>query len=101
MSERFAILIGNGQFPDEPGLLDLEGPSIYAEVERHRDIVVRYQDMAGEEHEEEQSGFLARVIQHEMDHLQGILFVDRLSPAERIRVRAKLGDLERRFAEGA
>ena len=79
----------------------LSFPGIYAEVERHRDIVVHYQDVAGEGHEEKLSGFLARVIQHEMDHLQGILFVDRLSPAERIRVRAKLGDLERRFAEGA
>jgi peptide deformylase len=79
----------------------LSFPAIYAEVERHKDIVVEYQDVLGEPHEEHLDGFVARIILHEMDHLQGVLFVDRLSPAERIRVRSKLADLEKRFAAEA
>ena len=76
----------------------LSFPGIYAEVERHQEIVVEYQDTAGEKREEHLDGFVARIILHEMDHLQGVLFVDRLSPAERIRVRSKLAELEKRFA---
>ncbi len=79
----------------------LSFPGLYAEVERHHEIVVEYHDIAGEPHEEHLDGFLARVILHEMDHLHGILFVDRLSPAERIRVRSKLGELEKSFSARA
>ncbi len=79
----------------------LSFPGIYAEVERHRDIVVEYQDADGAPHEEKLEGFLARIVLHEMDHLNGVLFVDRLSPGERIRVRTQLAELERRFAERA
>ena len=79
----------------------LSFPGVYAEVERHRDIVVEYVDTTGAHKEEKLDGFLARIILHEMDHLHGVLFVDRLSPAERIRVRAKLAELEKRFAQKA
>ncbi len=75
----------------------LSFPGIYAEVERPRDIVVVYQDLQGAEHELSASGFLARILQHEHDHLEGVLFVDRLTPVDRIRVKGKLLDLERRF----
>lgn len=78
----------------------LSFPGIYAEIERHRDVVVRYQDLEGKEHEAAIEGFLARIVQHELDHLQGVLFIDRMSPADRIRVRNKLGDLEKRFRAG-
>jgi peptide deformylase len=73
----------------------LSFPGIYADVERHRDIVVAYRDLQGAEQTLPASGFLARVIQHEMDHLEGVLFVDRLSPVDRIRVKSKLLELER------
>ena len=79
----------------------LSFPGIYAEIERHRDIVVCYQDLDGKELEVPVDGFLARIVQHELDHLQGVLFIDRMSPADRIRVRNKLGDLEQRFRAGA
>ena len=75
----------------------LSFPGIYAEVERHHAIVVEYQDLDGQAQKRKFEGFLARVILHEMDHLQGVLFVDRLSSAERIRVRGKLLDLEKEF----
>lgn len=73
----------------------LSFPGIYAEVERHTEIRVRYQDLQGEKKETSFDGFMARIVLHEMDHLQGVLFVDRLSAAERIRVRGKLLDMEK------
>ena len=79
----------------------LSFPGIYAEVERHHEITVEYQNPTGEQKEEQLDGFLARIILHEVDHLQGVLFVDRLSPAERIRVRSKLAELEKRFKDEA
>jgi peptide deformylase len=75
----------------------LSFPGIYGEVERHVDIVVAYRDLDGAERTLEASDFLARVIQHEMDHLDGVLMVDRFSPVDRIRVKPKLLELERAF----
>jgi peptide deformylase len=72
----------------------LSFPSLYAEVERHKKIRVQYQDIEGQSQEVSFSDFLARIVLHEMDHLQGVLFVDRLSATERIRVRNALADME-------
>lgn len=77
----------------------LSFPGIYAEVERHKKIVVRYMDMDGETRQEAFGDFMARIVLHEMDHLQGTLFVDRLSPTERIRVRGALTELEEAFKQ--
>ena len=73
----------------------LSFPGIYAEVERHTEIRVRYKDLEGAEQETKFDGFMARIVLHEIDHLQGVLFVDRLSAAERIRVRSTLQELEK------
>jgi peptide deformylase len=75
----------------------LSFPGLYAEVERHKQIVVAWQDLEGKHVERKLDDFIARIVQHEMDHLQGVLFVDRLSPADRIRVRANLAKFEERF----
>ncbi len=77
-----------------PEILDLQGrvlgpegclslPGISAEVPRARKIRFRYQDRQGRMFEAEAKDFFARVIQHENDHLDGKLFVDRLSFDER------------------
>lgn len=79
----------------------LSFPDIYAEIERHRDIEVRYLDLQGKAREMRASEFLARVILHEIDHLQGILFIDRLSPTDKIRLRVRLQDMERMYRTGA
>ena len=79
----------------------LSFPSIYAEVERHKQIVVAYQDVTGKAIERKLGDFLARIVQHELDHLNGVLFVDRLSPADRLRVRTSLERLEERWRAGA
>lgn len=75
----------------------LSFPSLYAEVERHKVIRVAYRDLDGVDQEVKFEDFLARIVLHEMDHLQGVLFVDRLSAAERIRVRGKLLDMEKEY----
>ena len=53
-------------------------PEITANVERPVGIAVRYRDLAGDVHEMEASGFEARVVLHEMDHLDGVLILDRV-----------------------
>ncbi len=65
----------------EEGCLSI--PDIREEVERPEKIRVRYKDLEGVEHDEECDGMLARVLQHEIDHLNGVLFIDRISPMKR------------------
>lgn len=63
--------------PYEEGCLSV--PKVYAEVKRPDHIRLRYQTLDGETHEEDFSDLMAVVLQHEIDHLDGILFVDYLS----------------------
>lgn len=69
--------------------LDIEGclsiPGLYAEdVERFFEITMTYQDTDGTEHSIEAEGHFARILQHEFDHLEGTLFLDRLAKHERL-----------------
>ncbi len=57
----------------------LSVPEIYADVDRPETCTVQYQDVDGAMHEEQLEGLMATCIQHEMDHLEGILFIDHLS----------------------
>lgn len=61
----------------------LSVPSFYEDVERHENIVVNYQDRGGNTKIIEADGLLSIAIQHEMDHLEGILFIDKLSYSRR------------------
>jgi peptide deformylase len=56
---------------------------VFASVTRAAAIKVRYQDELGAEHVMEADGFMAKAIQHEVDHLNGILYIDRLPPLKR------------------
>jgi peptide deformylase len=75
----------------------LSFPEIQAEVERWIDITVAYQDLDGKEQTLTASGWLARIIQHELDHLDGVFFTDRLTATEKLRVKTKLQDLEAEY----
>ncbi len=77
----------------EEGCLSL--PEQYAEVERPSRIQVRYLDPEGVEQELEAEGLLATCIQHEIDHLDGILFVDHLSALKRRMILRKLEKLRK------
>ncbi len=82
------ILEKDGVQVSEEGCLSV--PGYYEEVERAEHIRVRYQDRNGDEIETEMEGLLAVVVQHEIDHLDGKLFVDYLSEAKRSRIRKHL-----------
>lgn len=68
----------------------LSVPDQYAEVERPASIRARWQDLDGQVHEEAMDGLMATCLQHEMDHLEGILFIDHLSRLKRQMVLKKL-----------
>jgi peptide deformylase len=87
-----------GTVVTEEGCLSV--PGFYAEVKRAEKIRVRYRGRDGHERESEFDGLLAVCVQHEMDHLDGKLFVDYLSETKRQRIRKKLVK-ERRLAPTA
>ena len=68
----------------------LSVPEMYAEVERPAEIRARWLDRDGVSHEEDIDGMLAVCLQHEMDHLEGILFIDHLSRLKREMILKKL-----------
>lgn len=68
-------------------------PGLHEDVERESTIKIRYVDQNFLEHEEVYSGMAARIIQHEYDHLDGILFTDRVSPIRKQLLRAKLNSI--------
>ncbi len=82
------ILEKDGTAISEEGCLSV--PGYFEEVERAESIRVRYLDRDGAAVEENAEGLLAICIQHEIDHLNGRLFVDYLSEAKRQRIRKKL-----------
>jgi len=68
----------------------LSVPEIYADVDRPATCTVRYQDLDGNAHQEDMEGLMATCIQHEMDHLEGIVFLDHLSRLKRNMAMKKL-----------
>jgi len=74
--------------PYEEGCLSV--PDIYDEVERPAHVRIRYMNYAGEPVEEDAEGVFAVCIQHEMDHLDGVLFIDHLSRLKRDRAVSKV-----------
>ena len=73
----------------------LSVPEIYAEVERPARIRARWQDLDGQVHEAEMDGLMATCLQHEMDHLEGVLFIDHLSRLKRQMAVKKLEKLRK------
>ena len=73
----------------------LSVPEIYADVERPSHIRARWQDLDGTVHEEAMEGLMAICLQHEMDHLEGVLFIDHLSRFKRQMVLKKLEKLRK------
>ena len=73
----------------------LSVPEIYADVDRPARCRVRWQDLDGKAHEEDMEGMMAVCIQHEMDHLEGVLFIDHLSRLKRQMALKKLDKLRK------
>jgi peptide deformylase len=74
---------------------------MYADVERPAAVTVRYQDQDGAKHEVTAEGLLAACLQHELDHLDGVLFVDHLSALKRNMILRRLAKEMRQKREEA
>ncbi len=70
-------------------------PGIYEEVSRPLNVRVRYKDISLNVVEEEMTGIIARIFQHEYDHLQGILFIDKINPVKRKILYPKLNRIKK------
>jgi len=85
----------SGTAEGEGGCLSF--PGIYAPVRRPEKVVLAAYNPAGQEVTYELDGLYARVVQHETDHLDGVVFVDRLNATGKLAVKQPLEDLQRQF----
>ena len=81
----------------EEGCLSI--PEYYGDVERPTQVKVKYLDLEGKTQEIDAEGLLATCLQHEIDHLNGVLFIDHLSKLKRDRVIKKFSKAAKRAAE--
>jgi len=88
------VTAGSATDKAEEGCLSI--PDIYGDIERPVDVTIRFIDEKGEQREESGSALLGRCFQHEIDHLDGKLFIDYLSPLKR---RSALAKWEKAKAE--
>ena len=86
---------GRGQEEDEEGCLSI--PGIRAPVTRNTHVKVQAYDLEGNEVTGEVEDLMARIVQHESDHLDGTLFIDRLGPAHSAAIRDQLEEFELAF----
>jgi len=93
------LVASSGWAEAEEGCLSV--PGIYIKVGRFTHVRVRYQDLRGETREMDAKGIPARAVQHELDHLDGRLLVDRMSPVQQVAHRRRLRELEARFQRRA
>ncbi len=85
------ILESFGSDDREEGCLSI--PKIRATIPRPEEVLVQYQDLTGKTHEERFNGLLARVVQHEVDHLNGVFYVDHLTPVKRAMIDKRLAEI--------
>jgi peptide deformylase len=78
----------------------LSFPEISADIDRSESVVVRAETLDGEPIEIEATGLLARALQHEIDHLNGILFIDRMSSALKVSLASRLRRLQKETQQG-
>jgi peptide deformylase len=81
----------------EEGCLSI--PGINCDVERSQSVILRARDLEGNPVEERATGYLARIWQHEVDHLNGVLITDRMGVAARMLARRALKELEEKYAQ--
>ena len=99
--ENFKKVFINAQIVDEvgdewafnEGCLSI--PDVREDVFRQSDVIIEYQDENFEKHKETFTGMAARIIQHEYDHIEGILFTDKLSPLKKRLIKTKLSNISK------
>ncbi|MEM7810336.1 MAG: peptide deformylase [Planctomycetota bacterium] len=92
------VLKRNGAGEDEEGCLSL--PDLFGPVRRAERVTVEAYDLKGQSFRLELDGLDARVVLHENDHLDGVLFPDRMRPEEREKIAPGLAELEAKFRAG-
>lgn len=113
ISLRLFVASATGEFDDslicinpeiEPfgGIVEMEEgclsvPDVRAMIRRPEKVRMRWTDLDGHLHASEFDELLARIIQHEYDHLEGVLFMERMTPTDRLRIRADLESLEEQY----
>ncbi|SBT30904.1 peptide deformylase, putative [Plasmodium ovale wallikeri] len=75
----------------------LSFPNVEGKVERPSIVSISYYDLNGNKHLKILKGIHSRILQHEFDHLNGVLFIDRMSQKEKHKIRAKLNELIRQY----
>lgn len=90
------ILAKEGSEEMEEGCLSF--PGLYGTIERSTKIHVRYRDLDWKEKTLDLEGFVARVFLHEFDHLNGVVFIDRMPPSDKMKNRQKLDELKKAYA---
>ena len=90
------IIASSGETYEEEGCMSIgEAEKVFAKVKRFEKISVTAQDRHGKILKFDADDFMAKCIQHELDHLSGILFIDHLSPLKRQRLTKKLSKLKK------
>jgi len=89
------IVRRKGSVEDEEGCLSL--PQLYGQVRRAEKIVVNAFDLDGQEFEMSLDELEARIVQHEYDHIDGVLFIDRMTDTARRELEPRLADFEAHF----
>jgi len=89
------IVAQEGEIVKEEGCLSL--PGLYRKVKRAAYVKVKAQNLNGEDFEIEGEDLLARALQHEIDHLNGVVFIDRLSPLQKRLALEKYKKLKRKY----
>ncbi|MDO9543404.1 MAG: peptide deformylase [Kiritimatiellia bacterium] len=87
------LLSRTGARSEKEGCLSI--PEIFVPVRRAYEVLVSFLDLRGRQRQVKVKGLMARVIQHELDHLDGILFVDRISAIKRISLAGRLRKIKR------
>ena len=99
------IVFINPEIVDRRGDLEsmnegcLSLPNVFVDVTREPEVTIRYQDLDGNPQEISTDGLLARCIQHEFDHLQGVLMIDHVSQVKRLSIKGRLKRLKRETLE--
>jgi peptide deformylase len=93
------IISASGSVTDAEGCLSF--PGLYVTVTRALEVEVEYEDAEFKTRREKLNGFMARIVQHEKDHLDSILMIHRISHADRVRNKKLLEELKERYASSA
>jgi peptide deformylase len=92
------VISAEGECVMEEGCLSI--PKIYEDVTRPEKVRIRYRNPEGDVREIDADGLVARIIQHEMDHLEGILFIDRLSTVKKMLLAKALREIAEENGNG-